>query len=346
MAIKTYAAEGEKDMPKGTSWTKEHILEVSGAYWQTCALHAAVKLGVFTAIGDAHREGKGLARTLGANPRALIMLLDALCAMGFLEKDGGGYANTETARVWLSKDSSRYLGYMIMHHHHLVNAWSRLDRAVISGRPVERGPIPEAEERESFLMGMFNLAMAIAPRLVPEIDLSGRRTLLDLGGGPGTYAIHFCMHNPELKATVYDRKTTEPFALQTIQRFGMEGRVRFVPGNYLVDPIEGPFDVAWLSHILHGEGMDDCRRIMEKTVSALKAGGLLLVHDFILENTRDIPLFASLFSLNMLINTEQGQAYSESEIRAMMEAAGLRNIRRHPFRGPNDSSVMVGELPA
>jgi SAM-dependent methyltransferase len=330
-------------MTERLPWTEGGILGVSGAYWQTCALHAAVKLGVFTAVGAAPHAGEALARTLGANPRGLTMLLDALCAMGLLEKTGAGYANTEAARVWLSKDSPTYLGYMIMHHHHLVTAWSQLDRAVMTGGPVERGPIPEEEERESFLMGMFNLAMDIAPRLVPQIDLAGRRRLLDLGGGPGTYAIHFCMHNPDLCAAVYDRKTSEPFASQTIQRFGMEGRVRFVPGNYLKDPIEGPYDVAWLSHILHGEGMADCRRILGKAVSALAPGGLLLIHDFILEDTRDNPLFAALFSLNMLLNTEQGQAYSEGEITAMMEGAGLRSIRRLPFRGPNDSGVMAGE---
>jgi SAM-dependent methyltransferase len=333
-------------MSEGLSWTEGQILGVSGAYWQTCALHAAVKLGVFTAVGDARRTREALARTLGANPRALIMLLDALCAMDLLEKAGDGYTNTEAARVWLSKDSSKYLGFMIMHHHHLVTAWSQLDRAVMTGGPVGRGPIPEAEERESFLMGMFNLAMSIAPRLVPQIDLGGRRSLLDLGGGPGTYAIHFCMHNPKLTAAVYDRKTTAPFALRTIRRFGMEGRVRFISGNYLKEPVEGSFDVAWLSHILHGEGMADCRRILGKTVSALTPGGLLLIHDFILEDTRDNPLFAALFSLNMLLNTDQGQAYSEGEVRGMMEGAGLRNIRRLPFRGPNDSSVMAGELPA
>ena len=137
-------------MSEGLSWTEGQILGVSGAYWQTCALHAAVKLGVFTALGEARQTGEPLARTLNANPRALTMLLDALCAMGLVEKAGDGYTNTEAARVWLSKDSPRYLGYMIMHYHHLVTAWSQLDKAVMTGGPVERGPIPEAEERESF----------------------------------------------------------------------------------------------------------------------------------------------------------------------------------------------------
>ena len=76
-------------------------------------------------------------------------------------------------------------------------------------------------------MGMFNMAMNTAPRLVPLADLSGRRRLLDLGGGPGTYAIHFCRHNPDLQATVFDLPTTRPFALKTIERFGLGDRVGF-----------------------------------------------------------------------------------------------------------------------
>ena len=80
--------------------------------------------------------------------------------------------------------------------------WSQLDEAVRSGRPV-RGRVSFEDEakRESFLMGMFNNAMQIAPGLAKTIDLSGRRHFLDLGGGPGTYAIHFCLNHPQLKGT-------------------------------------------------------------------------------------------------------------------------------------------------
>jgi hypothetical protein len=85
----------------------------------------------------------------------------------------------------------------------VVEFWSRLDQSVRSGRPVrERTSFSDKEWRESFLMGMFNRAMKLAPMLVPKIDISSRRHLLDLGGGAGTYAIHFCRHNPQLNAIV------------------------------------------------------------------------------------------------------------------------------------------------
>jgi hypothetical protein len=232
---------------------------------------------------------------------------------------------------------------MIMHHHFLVPAWQQLDQAVRTGRPQRHeGPITD-RERESFLMGMFNLAMAIAPNLAKQIDLGGRHHLLDLGGGPGTYAIHFCTENPTLSATVYDLPATRPFAEKTVQRFGLSGRVRFEGGDYHEDEIPGTYDVAWLSHVLHAEGPRSCRRILGKAVSAMERGGILFVHDFILSDTFDGPLFPALFSLNMLVHTEKGRAYSEGQIRDMLLEAGLREIHRLPFRGPNQSGILSGE---
>ncbi len=191
-------------------------------------------------------------------------------------------------------------------------------------------------------MGMFNLAMNLAPVLVNEINLSGRRHLLDLGGGPGTYAIHFCMKNPGLKATIYDLHTTRPFAEKTIEKFGLIDRIDFVDGNYVEEGIEGVYDVAWLSHILHGEGQKDCQQIIEKTVSALEPGGMIIVHDFILNNTMDGPLFPALFSLNMLLGTPAGQSYSEKQITDMLARAGVKEIQRLSFHGPNDSGIISG----
>jgi len=191
---------------------------------------------------------------------------------------------------------------------------------------------------------MFNMAMGIAPRLAEEIDLDKRQHLLDLGGGPGTYAIHFCLANPHLKATVADLKTTRPFAEKTISQFDLSGRIDFTPCNYLKDDVKGSYDVAWLSHILHSEGPDECLMIIKKAVSVLEQGGIMMIHDFILNDTSDGPLFPAIFSLNMLINTDKGRSYTETQLKGMMIEAGLVNIKRLAFEGPNESGILTGEL--
>ncbi len=324
-------------------WSLGQLLDVSGSYWKSCTLQAGVQLEIFTLIGNDHLGADEIARTLGADGRGVSGLLNALTAMGLLTKQQSLYANTPESKSLLVKDSPDYIGYIIIHHHHLVSAWSQLPQAVKSGQQVrERSSFSEGEERESFLMGMFNLAMNIAPDLAKQIDLSGRRHLIDLGGGPGTYTIHFCMANPDLKGTVYDLPTTRPFALRTIERFGLSDRIDFMDGDYMEEEIEGSYDVAWLSQILHGEGPADCQEILRKTVSVLEPGGLILVHDFILNDNLDGPLFPALFSLNMLINTAQGQSYSERQLISMLAGAGAKEIHRLSFRGPNDSGIIAG----
>jgi len=319
------------------------LLEISGNYWKTCTLHAAVKLDIFTIIGDSHLKSKDVSDMLYGNQRSVEMLLNALSAMKLLEKKETTYSNTPISLAFLVKNSSRYIGHIIMHHYHLVDSWNRLDVAVRTGQPV-RGRVSHTDEerRESFLMGMFNLAMNLAPVLIPKINLSNRHHLLDLGGGPGTYAIHFCLNNPQLKATVYDLPTTRPFAEKTIAKFNLQDRIDFKNANYIEEDIEGVFDVAWLSQILHGESFEDARKIVRKAVSTLEPGGLIIIHEFILNNTMDGPLFPALFSLNMLLGTTGGQAYSEEQLITMLSDAGVKNYQRIYFDSPNDSGILTG----
>lgn len=327
--------------------TPAELLQLSGGYWSACALHAGVKLDVFTPLAAGAVAAGNLAQTCGCDPRGLAMLLDALAAMDLLEKRGELYAATPFAAEYLARSSDSYLGHIILHHHHLMSSWALLDEAVQSGLPV-REPVShgdEAQERESFLLGMFNLAMQLAPRIVPRVDLSGRRRLLDLGGGPGTYAIHFCLQNPQLSAVIYDLPTTREFATATVARFGVSDRIAFAAGDFVTDVVPGGFDTVWISHVLHSSGPEECTTILAKATAALESGGVLLVQEFILDDTRDRPLFPALFSLNMLLGTPRGQAYSEKELFAMMAAAGLDDLRRIPLDLPNGAGILVGTKP-
>jgi SAM-dependent methyltransferase len=326
-------------------WTAGDLLELSGYFWKTCALHAGVRLDLFSKVSAQALTAEEVASRVNASADGVSRLLNALAAMGLLEKRNSRFAAGPSVRTLLSQDSPAYLGHIIMHHHHLMESWAQLHQSVSSGRPVrERASVGREQWRESFLMGMFNLAMAIAPRMVEAIDLSARTHFLDLGGGPGTYAIHFCQKNPAMKATVFDLPTTRPFAEKTIARFGLTDRIVFAEGNYHENEIPGRYDVAWLSHILHAEGAEECLKLLRKAAAAIEPGGMLIVHEFILNDAMDGPEFPALFSLNMLLGTESGRAYSESELREMLAQAGVREIRRIPVRTPNDSGILAGTV--
>lgn len=318
------------------------LLAISGSYWQASTLHAAVKLDIFSAIDSGAPTVDAVARAITADPRAAGMLLNALAAMQLLVKTGDVYVNTEESRRYLVRSSPDYVGYIIGHHHHLVNGWNRLDEAVREGRPVRGRPsFEDPEVRRNFLLGMYNLASLLAPQVARQIDLSGRQRLLDFGGGPGTYAVHFCRQNEKLEAVVFDRPTTRPFAEDIIARYGLETRIAFRAGDYLSEPIPGTYDAAWVSHILHAEDPQTCSELLQKIHAALRPGGVIYVHDFLLTESLDGPLFPALFSLNMLQGTTGGQSYSRGQIESMLQAAGFRDPTAVALESPNDSGIVA-----
>ena len=121
----------------------------------------------------------------------------------------------------------------------------------------------------------------------------------------------------------------------------MAQRVSFAGGDYHETPLPGLFDVIWISHILHAESPDGCRRVIQKAANALEAGGLMIVHDFFLNDDMAGPLFPALFALNMLLGTDGGQAYSHAQVETMLAEAGLQAVERRPLDTPNASGLLM-----
>lgn len=328
-------------------WTPSALLHVSGSYWECCAIHAAVALDIFSPLAGGPLTVAELARRIGGDPRATGMLATALCALGFLSRRGEVCTLEPFARKWLCRDSPDYLGHIIAHHRHLMPGWERLDEAVRKGHAVRDSSAhaEDAAERESFLMGMRNIADLQARQSVPHIDLAGRSRLLDLGGGTGAYAVHFCRRNPELSAVVFDLPTSRPFAEKVIAGEGMADRICFEAGDFLTDTLPEGCDVAWLSQILHSTDFPHAGEIVDRAARALVPGGLLLIQEFILDDDRNGPAHPALFSLNMLIGTTRGQAYTQAELAGFLTGAGAVEVRRLPLDLPQGCGVMAGTLP-
>ncbi|MBT3217618.1 MAG: methyltransferase domain-containing protein [Proteobacteria bacterium] len=320
------------------------ILGISGAYWRSSVLHAAVNLDLFTLVGDESLTAPQISSRVGAHERGTATLLNSVVALGLMQKKDGKFSNTPLSLQYLSSESPSYVGPMIKHHSHLARAWVKLDEAVKTGEPVQRSSSGSSGAiQDAFLRGMHVLAMGIAPQLVPTIDLEGRNTLLDLGGGPGTWAIQFALANPGLQATIFDLPGSRPFAEKTIGQFNASDQVVFHGGDFTVHDLPGKFDVAWLSHILHGEDPLTCRSLVAKAVDALNDRGLIFIHEFILDDDGASPAFPAIFSLNMLLVTRGGRSYRQLELQDMLAQAGVTKTRILDFVGPTQSRILVGE---
>ena len=324
-------------------WKPGELLEASGAYWSSCALHAAVKLELFTRLAEDRLTAAEIAGRVHGEVRGVEPLLNAMAAFGLLVKTDGTYANSACARSLLCQASPAYIG---RYAHAPPSPGGVLVAAGPGGAGRPAGARTVIGERRAvareFSHGHVHHGHGRGPPAGSRYRPLSRHRLLDLGGRPGTYAIHFCLAHPQLTADVFDLPTSRPFAEQTIARFDLGGRVAFRAGDYHTDEITGTYDAAWLSHILHVEGPEECVKIIRKAVSALSPGGVVMIHEFILNDAMDGPVFPALFALNMLLGTPAGQAYSERQLMDMLAAGGGRDLRRIPVQTPNDSGVIVG----
>jgi SAM-dependent methyltransferase len=320
--------------------------------WSLCALQAAVQLDLFTPLDSETVSGlslEDLAEAINCDPRAAGMLATALVSLGLLKRNDSLLELTEAARELFSKKSPEYFGYMLDHQSHILPNWLRLSEAVKSGQRTASGSAADSNwddhQRDAFLLAMFNNARLQAQTVSEALDLSDRTRLLDLGGGPGTYAAQFCLQYPHLQAAVFDLPGSERAARTVLSRLGMADRIAFFPGDYKTVPLPQGFDAVWISQVLHQESPAEAAALMKKAVQALPGGGLLAVQEFLINDELDGPEPSALFALNMLVNTEGGQAYTFKEMTSIMTEAGLTQITVVPARLPPGCTLMTGRKP-
>ncbi|MBT3880363.1 MAG: methyltransferase [Candidatus Scalindua sp.] len=322
---------------------REHALELGYSFFQSKVLLTATRLDVFNIIGETGISACDVATKLKSNVNATKMFLDAMVCLDLLKKDDRMYFNTENGREIFIKGSERYIGDIVNLQDVMWNAWSALGESVISGNPVRRPDMFQEvkDETRNFITAMHNTAMTVAPILSNEIDLSRSKTLIDIGGGAGTYSVFFCKANSNLDATILDLSGTLEITKELIFNSNVRNRIHLIEGDFNKE-IKGQYDVAFLSNIIHGEGEIENMALMKRIYNALNSGGKIIIQDFILDNDKTSPPFPALFSLNMLLFTENGRTYSFEEIEGWLEKAGFRGIARMNINLPRSFSVLVG----
>ncbi|MFC1864870.1 methyltransferase [Chloroflexota bacterium] len=311
--------------------------------WQPArVLMAANHLDFFTALGEEALSADEVASRCDTHPRPTQTLLNACVALGILEKEGSLYRNSAEALESLVRGKLTYIGDAIAHQEDLWEPWGKLHEAVRTNRRVGQrySLVEEPEVHRNFILAMHNGAMQGASLLAETLDLSGRRQLFDAGGGPGTYSIFLVKRYPGLRAIVFDLPQTIAIAKEVIADFGVGDLVTTRAGDYFKDDFGQGNDVVLLSAILHSMGPEQSQGLLVKAYNSLVPGGLVVVRERLISEDGTSPMRAVLFSLNMLVNTGEGQSYSGAEIMSLMEVTGFVQPRVVEFPGAGTSLVI------
>jgi len=330
--------------PDGGSFP-DLVWEMASAFRRSRVLLTAVELDLFSALGPASRPSSEVAGAIDCDPRATDRLMNALVAMGLLQKSGERFANVPDGLRFLARGSPDYLAGL-MHSANLWDKWSTLTDAVRAGGSVQpAGRAGRGEEWiRAFISAMHDRARLRAESLVSLLDLGGVRKVLDLGGGSGGYAAAVVRAGAGITATVFDRPEVVPLTRRFLDEAGCSDTVQALAGDFHTDDLGSDYDLVLISAVLHSNTPVQNCALLARAASVLNPGGRVVIRDFIMGPDRTVPLRGALFSLNMLVNTAGGDTYTEEEYRAWMKDAGLVSIRREETS--DGDAVMIGTKPA
>lgn len=316
------------------------LLELNWQYRASRALMTAHQLGIFEALREP-KTAADVAAQCGTDTGMTEKLLIACCSLGVVRRDGDHFVLTRLACDTLLPESPRYLGGVLDHSETLWWVFTGLPDIIRTGG---RGAAPKPPEafisrwHEHWIWAMHgNAANGVAQWVARQLDLSDRSLLLDVGGGPGTYSIALCQRFTNLKAVVWDVSQTIAIAEQVIERFHMKDRIAVQEGDWNRDEFGEGYDCLLMSNILHGHGSQAETRL-EQGMRALVPGGLLIAHDFLLNNDKSGPLPAALF--NLMIG-----AYTVNELIAVIRSVGFADASLIAYNGQRGAGIVTAMRP-
>lgn len=328
----------------------ERILQTGTAFWPAKVLLSAVELGLFSTLAAGPLEDDRLGERLGLHPRARRDFLDSLVALGFLQREGGFYANTAETDLFLDRAKPSYVGGLLeMANARLYRFWGRLTDALRTGRPqneVADGQpdvfavlYEDPARLAQFLASMTGISHGANLAIAQGLPWHQWHSYVDVGTAQGDLAVQIAKAQPHLQGTGFDLPPVQPIFEAYVAQHGLSDRVRFEPGSFFERALPRA-DVILMGHILHDWDLPTKRMLIAKAYDALPEGGALVVYESLIDDERRTGAFGLMMSLNMLIETPGGFDYSGADCQGWMRDAGFRETRVQPLVGPD--AMVIG----
>lgn len=307
----------------------ESVLALARDFMACRILLSGAELDLFSLLTPAPLSDREIAEKTGVQFRALTVLLNALTALDLLVKDGTMYRCPPPVSDLLSADAPGTVLPMVLHAASLWRRWSHLTDIVRGTEtPHKTGPSTRSfDETRAFIGAMHVVSAPRAQGIVDAVRPDSARSLIDVGGGSGTYTVAFLQSVPAMQATLFDLPEVIEIARERLSEAGLLARVSLVPGDFTRDELPSGHDLALLSAIIHQNSPGQNLDLFRKVFRSLQSGGRIIIRDHIMEPDRVHPKEGAIFAVNMLVATPGGGTYTFAEIESGLMKAGYRDIR-------------------
>ncbi|TFE71802.1 methyltransferase [Methylacidiphilum caldifontis] len=297
-------------------------------------LRSAFDFDLFRAIGNSHLTVSQLAEKTGTSQRGMMFFLDALAALGFLEKEKETYTLSFLSKQLLLEDSPDYIGDLLRSPF-LNEDWEKLTEAVRRGGPLE-GVEGQAKAEEFFpkliqFLHVVHRNVAVkAAQAIGAGTVHNGLNVLDVGCGSAVWSIAIALADRKAQVTAVDFPKVLEHTRSYVQRHGVADRYHYIGGNIEeIDYLFENYDLIILANILHSEGEKKSRVLLKKLSELTSSTGQIAIIEFLPNRQRTSPVEAILFGLRMLINTTEGGIYSAEEYEEWLKEVGFNKISYH-----------------
>jgi hypothetical protein len=316
------------------------LLQLGLGFWGPRALLSAVELEVFSALAKGPLGEDRLREQLGLHARSARDFLDALVALGLLQRRAGKYSNAPDADTYLDRAKPGYVGGILeMAAVRLYPFWASLTEALRTGQPQNEAKhggdlfttlYADPQRLRGFLAAMTGVSMGAARAIAAKFPWKQYQTFVDVGGAQGCLPVQVALAHRHLSGAGFDLPPVGPIYDDYIRSFGLETRLKFLAGDFFRDPLPSA-DVLIMGHILHDWALQDKHLLLQKAYAALPKHGALIVYDAMIDDARCRNAAGLLMSLNMLIETSGGFDYTPADCRGWMKATGFRKTTVVPL---------------
>jgi len=325
-------------------------MQVGLGFWASKTLLSAVELGLFTELAKQPQNADALRGKFNLHPRSALDFLDALVALGFLQRTDGVYANTPATDLYLDRNKPSYLGGMLeMSSQRLYGFWSNLTEALHTGvqqneskgggKSLFDALYEDPQRLAAFLKAMTGISHGANLGIAAKFPWAKYKTYADIGTAQGDLAVQVGLAHSHLTGIGFDLPGVGPIFEAYVEHNKISDRLKFVPGSFFTDPLPKA-DVLMFGHILHDWDLPTKKMLLQKAYDALPVGGSVIVYESIIDDDRSKNAFGLLMSLNMLIETDGGFDYTGADCIGWMKEAGFRDAYCEHLVGPD--SMVVG----
>ncbi len=174
--------------------------------------------------------------------------------------------------------------------------------------------------------------------LFEKVELTGCRSLLDVGGANAALSIIGARRHPEVHFSSFDLPAALPIARRNVAQAGLLERIEFLAGDFFRDALPAA-DVITMGNILHDWDEAQKKALIAKAYAALPHGGRLIAIENVIDDARRSNTFGLLTSLTMLVELPGGFDYTGAQFDGWCRGAGFARSQIVPLAGAASAAI-------